>query len=316
MFRNQFTELITKDMYKVLFEQHDQLSNIGDQLFDMGTMDGAYEKETNLIGAGKMMERPEGNPINMENALEGDPIYGKARTYSAGTWFTNEQVQDAQKGEIANILKDYAKTWSQAYFQTIESERAKLFNYGGYTAGHSIFNNSVAGTPDPSGDFVYDLKPFFNLSGNLRSNKVGSTFYNGHALALTADNLKTVYTRMTSQNNRDERGNLIQIIPNVLLVPPGQKFTAIEIIKNTNTSNLRSSVENITDIVEWQFLTNSSAWFLGVKGKGIKFRNRQAPVIDFYQNPMDKKWYATFDSRFAFWVSDWRYWSGSNFATS
>ena len=316
MFRNQFTELITKDMYKVFFDKYDSLTPVYSSLFDTGTMDGAYEKETTLVGAGKLSRRKEGDPIASTNAYEGDPVHGKAVTFSDGIWFTNEQVQDAKKGEIANILKDYAKTWAEGFFQTKEDESAKLFRYGGYTAGHDVFDNSVPGTPDPSGKFIYDGKPFFNLSGNLRSNKAGGTFYNGHALNLTADNFKTVYTRMTSQNNRDERGNIVNIKPDVIVVPPALYFTAMEIVKNANTANIRSVLENIVQVQEWQFIDDSDAWFIGKKGMGIKFRMRQEPIIDFFQNPLDKKWYATVDARFSVYVNNWRYWSGSNFSTS
>ena len=120
------------------------------------------------------------------------------------------------------------------YGFTKETFAANFFNKGGLTSGASIFNNTITGiVTDPSGDLVYDGKPFFNLTGNQRSAKAhATTYYNGIASALDSSNLQTLYTLMTSTNNRDEKGDIVNITPNILLIPKALSFTAKSILES------------------------------------------------------------------------------------
>jgi hypothetical protein len=320
--RSQFTELMQKDMYAWFLEKYDTFAPVYPQIFQVETMSSAYDQMTSGLGLGKLSERKENDPIVSSNLLEGFTVLCKARTFSDSYWMSMEFVEDTPPEKIANILRTYATTWSEGVVSTKEAFAANFFNKGGFTAGHAVFNNTITGVvTDPTGDLIYDGKPFFALTGNNHPAKDGNTYFNSlGALNLSAANMITAYNRMTVTNNRNERGEIIQLMPDTLLIPGGLHFTAKTVLESElapgGANNDKNAVQNIVAPIEWQYLTDTDAWFLGVKGKGLTFYERKSPVIDFYQDEKDKKFYATIDTRFGATVNNWRYWVGANLSTS
>ena len=319
-FRSQFTELLTQDMYGWFMESYDGLTPVYPQIFDVQPMDGAYMKETVGVGLGQLSERKEGDDIVLDNPLEGFTTVIKARTFSSSFELSQEFVEDAMANspqKLKNVLQGFASTWAEGVIQTKETFAANLFNYGGYTSGHDVFNNTITGViDDASGAFIYDGKPFFALSGNNHPAKNGSTYYNSLANAFSATNLQTAYNLMAVTNAYNERGQKVSLKPQIIVYNPSLRFTIDAVLRNTDTANIRSNVENLVKPIEWDYLTDTDAWFLGVPKKGIKFYERKAPVIDFYQNETNKKYYATIDMRFGAGVTNWRFWQANNISTS
>ena len=316
-FRAEFAELMNRNMYDWFFEAYESLPAIYPQIFEVKQVKGAYTKHTVGLGMGKLTEVSEGDDIPQSNPLEGWSPVHSWKSFRDSFTLTEEFMEDATEEKIGDFLQETAKTWAQGVVNTKEDYAAQIFNYGGYTSGHAVFNGSITGViDDPSGDLCYDSKPFFALSGNDRTAKNGSTYYNGLASALSIANLKTAYNLMTNTNNYNEKGEKIALMPDVLVIPSALRFTAKEIIQNTDTANLRSSVENLLSVIEWQYLTDTDAWFIGKRQQGIKFYERKMPVIQFYQNEKNNKFVAKIHTRFGVGVDNWRYWVGSNFSTS
>lgn len=322
--RSAFTEGLKADMYAYGFETYDSLPTVHDKVFEVVGSDKAYEQSTSVVGAGDLVEKPESEEIVFENAMEGFTVYGKNRTFAKGIEFSMEIVEDMPSEKIANIVIDYARRWAERAVQKKEEFAAQFFNYGGYTAGHDTFNATITGVvTDPQAGLCYDGYPLFNLSDNLRPLYPGQTgaYYNGlSATSLTADNLETLYLRMTSTNNVDSRGKKMALRPTTLLVPSGLTFTADNILKATNIigsgNNDINKMQNILQKLEWQYLTDSDAWFIGVPGKGLKFHNRKPLTFDFWQNKETGGYKASVIARWGAHVYDWRYWHGANFSTS
>ena len=83
---------------------------------------------------------------------------------------------------------------------------------------HTSRAHALLSPSSSSGNFIYDGKPFF---ASAHPDKVGNTYANATASgSLTHTNLKTIYTTYTSTNNRDERGQIVTITPDTLLIPP------------------------------------------------------------------------------------------------
>ena len=319
--RSLNTQLLQRDMYKYMFEKYDPLPKVFDKIFEVRETTAAFEKETTALGLGGLSERKEGAQIVASNPLEGFTVYGKPRTWSDAFELTMEFAEDTPPEKVANIAREYANTWAEGLVQTQETFCANFFNYGGYTAGNDIFNATITGVvDDSSGDLCYDGKPFFNLSGNTRSSKGGTTYYNGLALPLTNANLQTAYLLYTTTNNRNERDQKVALMPDTLLIPASLKFTAKGLLENQwvgGNANLDiNTVQNIVAPVEWQYLTDTDAWFLGKRQKGLVFLNRRMPVIDFYTDPKTKAEFVTIDCRWGAYVNNWRFWVGSQFSTS
>ena len=317
--RAEFAKGMQKDLYKYMIEaeQYQQLTPVYPQLFEVKQLEGAYDSQTSAIGMGKLSERKERDDIKRSNPLEGFTVPIKARTFSDSFELSMETVEDFTPSKLANVLMDIAKGWQQGIINTKEQFAAKFFNYGGYTAGHDVFNNSITGVvSDPTGDLGYDGKPFFALSGNNHPAKNGSTYYNSLALAFSGTNLQTGYNLMTNTNNYDEKGEKIGLKPEIILYPSALRFTVDSVIRNTDTANLKSNVENLVRPVEWQYLTDSDAWFLGVPKKGLVWYERKAPQISVYQDDKNKSYIVDIDTRFGAGMNNWRFWVGSQLSTS
>jgi hypothetical protein len=322
--RNAFTEGLKADMYAYGFEAYESLPPVHEQVFEVVGSSTAYEQSTQILGAGEIVEKPENDPIVFENALEGFTVYGKNRTYAKGIEFSMEMVEDMPPEKIGNIVREYAARWGERTIQKKEEFAAGFFNYGGYTSGHDTFSAKITGVTDPNAPtaLLYDGKPFFNLSNNLRALYPGGTaaYYNALALSLDAANLQTLYLRMTSTNNVDSRGKKIALKPTTLLVPSALTFTANNILGATNiigsANNDINPMQGILNKLEWQYLTSSTAWFIGVPKKGIKFHNRKPLTFDFWQDQETGGYRASVIARWGAHVYDWRFWHGSNAATS
>ena len=322
-FRSEFTELMTRDMYGWFMESYDQLSPVYPQIFDVQPLVGAYDQETAGIGLGQLSERSEGNDIVASNPLEGYTVIGKARTFSDSFYLTMEFVEDSTPQKMASVMSGFASTWASGVINSKETFAAKFFNYGGFTSGrHDTFDNTITGViTDSSGDLIYTGKPFFALTSNNHPAKDGSTYYNSlGALSLTGTNLQTAYNLMTNTNNYDERGEKIALSPDTLLIPPALRFTAKTLLESELLPGGANNDINVTQAlvspIEWQYLTDTNGWFVGARGKGIKFLERKSPVIDFYQDELSKKFYATIDARWGGSVTNWRYWVAANIETS
>jgi phage major head subunit gpT-like protein len=81
---------------------------------------------------------------------------------------------------------------------------------------------------------------------------------------LTAPNLETVRTAMMGW--KDDKGNLIPIMPDTILVPPALRKAAIIIAdsdKEPDTSDNNVNVwKGALNVIECRFLTDANAWFL------------------------------------------------------
>ena len=321
-FRSEFTELMTRNLYKWFFEKYDQFAPVYPQIYQVEQMTGAYDQQTVGVGLGNLTERAEGNDIVADNILEGPTVVAKARTFSSSFYLTMETVEDASSDKLDSMLKNVAAGWGERVISTKETFAALPFNKGGFTLGHDVFNNTITGVvTDPSGAFIYTGKPFFALSGNNHTASDGSTYYNSlGALSLSGANLQTAYNLMSVTNNRDERGQIVDIKPDALVIPAGLHFTAKTILESElipgAANNDKNVVQNLVRPIEWSYLTDTDGWFLGAKQKGLVFYERKAPVIDFYQDEVSKKYYATIDTRFGLMVNNWRYWVAANISTS
>ena len=318
--RQGFPEAMQKNMYEYFDEasEFEMKPAVYPSLFNVKTMVGGYETKTNYLGLGQLSERQEADDIDNIDPLEGWTITHKSRIFSKSFELSKTFVDDMPESHIQNVLQELAAGWAQGLVNTKEVFAAKFFNYGGYTAGNDVFNGTIPGVvTDSSGDLCYDGLPFFNLTSNTRTAKDGTTYYNSIASHnFSAANLQTSYNLMAVTNAYDEKGEKIALKPQIVLHGPSLKFTVKTVLENHDTANNSTVVQNLVQPVEWSYLTDPDAWFLGVPKKGLTWYERQAPVIEFYQNPKNKNYYVTIDTRFGAGVDNWRFWQGNNLSTS
>lgn len=146
---------------------------------------------------------------------------------------------------------------------------------------------------------------------------VSGTQDNSYALALTKDNVKTLREAMYAF--KDDRGNVASVVPTMLLVPRALEDTAREIVESeknpTNANNTSNPMYNRFNVVVWDFLTDSNAFFLidEVKMKqSLKWFNRVPFSVRLKGG--DTSVYATYiaRARYSLGWRDWRWIIGSN----
>jgi len=315
--RNEFTESMRDDLYDVFWENYPEVAPVYEQLFDVVDSSSAFEQFTSAVGLGDLLEKPEGEDIESDSPLESYTIVCKNRTFARKVSFSMESVDDAKKG---SLMANSVATWSKAVVRTKEKFYAKFFNNGALTAGHDVFKNTISGgvVTDTAGNMIYDGKAFFDtdhpdLVGNTYSNFDGTN-------TLTHTNLKSTYLIYTTDNNRTERGEVFDLTPDVLLLPPGLRFTAQEIL---NSTLIPSSMDNTTNVLstivaplEWAFLGDSDSWFLGKKKMGLMATDREDVSIDVWLDDVNLDYYTRIFMRFGGAVTQWRGWYGSNLSTS
>lgn len=321
-----FVKGLVKDAYDYMFESYDAYEEIWPNYYEEKKVDGDYWQRTTVVNTGTWRRTTEAEGFQPQNAVEGFTVYARVFDYTQATSLTYNVVKDHQK--VTNLIREIAGDWGITAKETREEFYARPFNQGGITTGDWIFN----GTPesqavtDASGLGAYDGTsaspiPFFNLSNNTRSSKGGATYYNGFAHALTPTNLKTVWTHMVGTNNRRENDTRMKLIPNCILFPTALKLTVSEILESTLIAYTSTNTKNVLQAlfespIHNPYLTDTDAWFIGCKKKGLIALNRQEPVIDFFQDKKNRCFWATAEMRIGMMMWNWRFWCGSQFSSS
>lgn len=249
--------------------------------------------------------------------MESYTVVCKNRSFARKVPFSYESVQDAKK--TGNFINTTVGTWSKGLVTTKDKFYAKFFNYGAYSAGHDVFDNNITSVvSDSSNKLIYDSKAFFATD---HPDKVGNTYSNfNSSYTLSYDNLKTVYNTFVNTNNRDERGDVIDLSPDTLLIPTALRFTAQEILQTTQLpdsfDNTINVLANIVQPLTWSRLTDTDGWFLGMRKMGLLATEREGVSLDFWQDEETKDYYASIFTRFGGCVTNWRYWIANAISTS
>lgn len=318
-------DLYRKDMYKAEREGAMEKPAMYPSIFKVVTKNitGAGNKEYQMLSAGPLTRHlTEGQDIVFKSPVEGWTTYVKYHTYSDGLSFAPEAVEDTQK--LGNLLNDLANTWGREVRISKELLASGVFNNGGTLLGSFEFNGSYTGEVDPSGNLLYDSKPFFNLAGNLRTTKGGATYYNSVAgLTVTPSNFETIYNLQTATNNRDEQDRVSENdVDTVLTAPGGAHFLANRILLSEKLAGALINDVNpyiglIKNIYAWDYLSDiggtgaTAGMYVGkAQHPCMQFHERMAPLIRFFRNENNQGYKASIRVRFGVYLKfgAWRAW--------
>lgn len=294
-----------KDMYKAAFEIIDKADRVRDKIYNVVSgVKGAGDKNTQLLGLGDLERHTtEGQDINFTSPAEGWSYYVRYWTYSGGLSLTFEAVQDNVK--LGNFLNDLAGTWAESSEHTKETFAARIFNEGGTLSGDWIFNGSWLNNSDPSGDLMYDSKPFFALSGNNYTHKGGATYYNSVAsLTLSPSNFETIYILHTATNNTTELDRPTKATVDTILTREGTDHLMarriFETIKGLPGGQLndKNIYAGMCNPIAWPYITDTAFYVGKAKHRDFQFHERQTPLIDFFEDKTNKGYKASFIERY------------------
>jgi len=316
---SSFPELLKKDAYKWFWESYDVLPKVHPMIFKERMVETLYERSTSAVGTGLLIEKGETEAIEERSPIEGFVTLGKVRSWGKRESVSKELHDDPTK--LANFMKSQMPQWAKDVVETQETFYADVFNKGGLTAGHAIFNNSIPNVLDDStGNLIYDSKPLFNLSGNDRSSKGGGTYYNGLGLSFSKTNLITAYNLMSVTNNRKEDDTKMAMSPNAIIANPSLKFDIDEVLNSPDDpSTANRAINTVASLVKpiyWHYLTDTDQWTLARLQFGLEALKRMNPEFDMWEDKETKNYQMSVFTRFGVMVNNWRGLVSSNFSTS
>lgn len=261
------------------------------RMFSMGSSNKAYEEDVETTSFGLVPVKPEGSGTQYDEHQQQTVTRYTHVTYSLGAVVTMEEIAD-------NLYRDRA-------FQ-----RAALLAFSMYTTrqivGANIFNRGF-NSSYPLGDG----KEFFATDHPV----VAGTQSNELATAADLSEAALEDLLIQIRNAKNSRGLKINLIGQMLMVPPDLEFEATRIVKSTlrsgtanNDVNAMREMGMLPDgIVCNPYLTDADAFFIRTNApNGAKWMDRMAPALtrdnDFDTSNAKMKTTA----RFVAGASDWR----------
>ena len=267
-------------------------------LFEQDSSHMNYEEDVQITGFGLAPVKPEGSGTNYTSELQGFISRYVHLTYSLGYIVTKEELEDDLYEKVS---KRRAASLAFSFRQTKENVAANIYN--------NAFSSSY-----PGGDTV-------SLLNTAHPNTSGGTFSN--MLAVGADLSEASLEDLIIQvmGTTDDVGNLINIMPQRLIVPRQEWFNANRIMKSVFQPGTANNDINVIKaegaipggIALNHYLTAPHAWFLRTNcPDGLKMYNRVS--ITFEQdNEFDTdNAKAKSRERYSFYWTDPRSLFGSN----
>lgn len=263
------------------------------EIFEKNTSTKAFEEEVGITGFGLASVKTEGAAINYDDQSQGFTSRYTHVTYGLGFIITREMYEDNQYVEIG-LRRANALAFSMR--QTKEIVAANVYNRA-FNSSYTFGDGKEACATDHP-----------NKSGGTWSNELSTP------ADLTEASLEQACIDIGEFTT--DRGLLINVTPQKLLIPPELEFEAARILKNVqwrpNTANRDINALVVTGkipkgYVVNNYLTDADAWFLLTDcPDGMKYFERRgdsfAPDNDF--DTENAKFKAT--GRYSFGVTDCR----------
>lgn len=232
---------------------------MGEQIFPMDTSQRAQEDYMGVgeVGSEGWTEFEKTRRVPYGGFDPNFPQTLKHKTFAKGLIVERELLEDnlyPQAGIPKAISQQVSKLAdSAAIFR--EKAAADVFNNAFTDSGLDSTGTSVAG-PDGVG-LVSTAHP-------LSPSNTSATQSNEFTLTLTSDNVSTVYRAMRRWT--DDKGDLVSIKPDTLLVPPELEDQANTIVNTPqlpggNANDINPNYKRF-NVEVWPYLTDTNAWFM------------------------------------------------------
>lgn len=297
-----------REAFYLGFSGGDRRVSMIPQLFNVQSSQLADEKVQAIGGIGS-------SGWNFEDAgrvLYSEPVKGYEETFTHhefahGIMIERKLIDD---NRIAQAL-DAAGNLGDSAFRVREIAASNIFNNG--------FSSATSETLDDYGTDATgaDLVALLSTAHPRSPGNTGTTDSNEGVLALTAANVST--TRQLHMALVDMNGDLLNIMPDEILVPPELEDTALTIVRSVldpasanNAANPQSARFKVST---WHYLTDATAWFMidsGLRRQSLRWYDR-VPLEFAREQDFDTlvgKWRAYM--RWSLGFTDWRWIYGQN----
>lgn len=296
--RSQWADILDPSFRTIYGAQQKQIPTKYQDVFNINSSKKNIEKDSSASGLSKMVQRAENAAITYEDEAQGYDVTYTHLTFSLGTSVSREMFQDDQ----FSVMNRKPANLAKAKMRTMEQFGADIFNYG-FTSGGGGSALFTAG----------DAVALFS-SAHTRTDG-GANISNTITADLAEDSLETVLVSMRA--TVDDKGQLIGITPDTLIVPPALEKEANILLDSGQrvgtANNDINPYKGRLNLVVWDYLGSAAggsdtAWFVLDKGSNeLNWFNRadsglEGPFYDF--DTKNAKW--TVDARWSAGWSDFR----------
>lgn len=241
--RASFADLLTPGFRKIYDDKFKEVPMVMDRVFHVNTSEKADEKDSSVGGFGLAQLTAEGAAVDYEDVIQGyDTTYSHVK-YTKGFKITREMYDD----DLYNIMNKRPAALGKAMRRTAENQAALVFI--------RAFNSSYLGA---------DSEELCSTSHDRPDGGTAQSNASATGIVLSETNLETA--RLAMRNQLDDKGQIIDVNADTLLVPIALEKTAHLIVDSTMRSGTADNDMNFYKgqfkIVPWIYLTSTTAWFL------------------------------------------------------
>jgi hypothetical protein len=215
-------------------------------LFDTFSSRRNYEEDVGISSFGLAVEKGEGAPVSFDSERQGFTQRYRHVVYALGFIITREMVDDDLYDVVAQRR---AQGLAFSMRQTKEIVASNIYN--------RAFNSS------------YTYADGVELLSTAHVNVAGGTWANELATAADLSEASLEQASIDISLLENDRGMLVGIKAEKLIVPPQLRFEAQRILKSVgrvatanNDTNALKDLGMFQDIVVNDYLTDSDAWFI------------------------------------------------------
>lgn len=273
MNRGQFTKAFFEDALPFVdhfFTQQMQRPAQWKKFYRIMKSNRSVEQVTGYTGVGLYREIGEGEAVTYDRPVQNFDKTFRHKKYGLGIKVTQEMVEDDQWG----IVSKNATALGRSERESMEVLHAAPFN--------DAFSGSTYTTPDaqPLCSASHVIPKTLETQSNLAT-----------AADLDVESLRLAliqYRRM-----KDDTGLKVHLPKPRLVISPENVFVASEIVHSRmrpDTSNnvdnaLKYAEDGLPEIVQWDYLTDTDAWFL------IAPPSPETEILSYWRKqPYSKEW--------------------------
>ncbi len=242
--RANFADLLDPAFRKIYTDAEKELPYKSQDVYNIFPSTKNLEKDSSVSGLQQLAEITEGDAVTADTIYQGYDVTYTHKKFGRKTIITEEMVDDDQFREI----EQRAKGLAIALNRTVEQSGSDLFN-NGWTAGGGGKSKFQTGG---------DALAFFSTA-HTRSDG-GATQSNSTTMDLAEDALETILVNMRA--TLDDRGEIILVQPDTLIVPPALEKEArisLESTQRVGTANNDiNPYQGALKIIIWDFIGSAA----------------------------------------------------------
>lgn len=260
--RSNFGNLLAPGFRMIYDEEFNRYAPEYPAIMNIVESERQYEQDSSISGLGFVPEKEEGVGIIYDDPIQGFTKTYTHKTYGLGFRVTKEMWEDDLYGK----MKKMPAALGRSMRITIETDAANVYN--------RAFNSSYLG-----GDGKVLCATDHPLTGGGTEN---------NTLSSAADFTATSFEQalIDIQGTVDDRGLVLALMANKLLVHPAGEWNANKILKSSQEPDTANNAINPAKgmlpggIVVNHYLTDLDAWFILCDQHDVNFFFRRRPEFD------------------------------------